>query len=336
MPATSEPSGHGGGVLQNRRRVGHARSLLRVAPAQRFVPPRPSADRAGRSRWWRRRGGGGPSTGTVIGGRPGICTTVWPDRRRRVAGQTRDADGGGGGGGGMPLLTWIVMIEPGTVCPLGEVPTTVPAGEPLLTGVVWSATWKPASLEPLPGAVAGHAGDARHLRPGAAVDVARDRSAAVPRPEVGGDRLHRGEPGAGRFVAAEQVAGAALAQRERAQLAGRRSSRRRCSWPRRSWLVKPRNADDRWASVVPVLPDIGRFQPTEPAAPAAVPEPVSSLLIALASVLARPSGTTCSQVSVVTETSLPARSKTLSIGLGGHHTPPRGERGARRSTVRAR
>ena len=34
--------------------------------------------------------------------------------------------GGGGGGGGMPLEIWIVMIEPGTVCPLGDVPTTVP------------------------------------------------------------------------------------------------------------------------------------------------------------------------------------------------------------------
>ena len=49
---------------------------------------------------------------------------------------------------------------------------------------------------------------------------------------------------------------------------------------------------------------------------------MSSLLIALASVLASPSGTTCSHVSVVTETSLPVRSKTLSIGLGGHHVPP--------------
>jgi hypothetical protein len=56
-------------------------------------------------------------------------------------------------------------------------------------------------------------------------------------------------------------------------------------------LVKPRNADDLLFSVVPVLPAIGRFQPTDPAALAAVPEPVSSLLMALARVLARPSGT---------------------------------------------
>jgi hypothetical protein len=34
--------------------------------------------------------------------------------------------GGGGGAGAMPLLIWMVMIEPGTVWPLGEVPTTVP------------------------------------------------------------------------------------------------------------------------------------------------------------------------------------------------------------------
>lgn len=40
---------------------------------------------------------------------------------------------GGGGGGGMPLLSWIVMIEPGMVCPLGVVPTTVPDRAPLLT-----------------------------------------------------------------------------------------------------------------------------------------------------------------------------------------------------------
>ena len=54
--------------------------------------------------------------------------------------------GGGGGAGGMPLLTWMVMIDPGTVCPAGEVPTTAPAGELLLTGVACSATWKPASF----------------------------------------------------------------------------------------------------------------------------------------------------------------------------------------------
>jgi hypothetical protein len=33
------------------------------------------------------------------------------------------------------LLIWMVMIEPGTVWPAGEVPTTAPAGEELLTGV---------------------------------------------------------------------------------------------------------------------------------------------------------------------------------------------------------
>ena len=46
----------------------------------------------------------------------------------------------------MPLVTWIVMIDPGMVCPLGEVPTTAPYGAVLFTGVVWSATWNPASL----------------------------------------------------------------------------------------------------------------------------------------------------------------------------------------------
>ena len=46
----------------------------------------------------------------------------------------------------MPLQIWIVMIEPGTVWPVGDVPTTVPYDEVLLTGLAWSATWKPASF----------------------------------------------------------------------------------------------------------------------------------------------------------------------------------------------
>src|SRR5215208_4387534 len=72
-------------------------------------------------------GGGGPSTGTVMGGNPGISTTVEPIS----GGMPGIPAGGGGGGGGMPLEIWIVMIEPGTVCPVGEVPTTVPYGAPL-------------------------------------------------------------------------------------------------------------------------------------------------------------------------------------------------------------
>ncbi|CNV68969.1 Uncharacterised protein [Mycobacterium tuberculosis] len=74
--------------------------------------------------------------------------------------------------------------------------------------------------------------------------------------------------------------------------------------------------------MVPVLPDIGRSQPAAPAEPAAVPLPTASLLIALARVFASPAGTTWSHVSVVTATSLPLRSMSWSIGLGGHHTPP--------------
>ena len=45
----------------------------------------------------------------------------------------------------MPLEIWIVMIEPGTVCPAGDVPTTAPYGAVLFTGVDSLATWKPAS-----------------------------------------------------------------------------------------------------------------------------------------------------------------------------------------------
>ena len=61
-------------------------------------------------------GGGGPRTGTVIGGSPGISTTVWPISGGIPGGSPGIAPGGGGGGGGgMPLEIWIVMIEPGTV-----------------------------------------------------------------------------------------------------------------------------------------------------------------------------------------------------------------------------
>ena len=72
---------------------------------------------------------------------------------------------------------------------------------------------------------------------------------------------------------------------------------------------------------MPVFPAIGRPQPTEPAAAAPVPI-VVSLASALVSVLANPSGTTCSHVAVGTSTSLPLRSSTASMGVGGHHMPP--------------
>ena len=197
------------------------------------------------------------------------------------------------------------MIEPGTVCPTGDVPDdrAVRRGAVDRGGLVGDL--EAGLLQPLPRQVLVHARrrwapSSRARRRRSAGSVGGSATVA----EVVGDRLHRGEPGAGGLVAAEQVARPALAQRERAQLARRRWSRRRCSWRPANVLVNPRNADERCASVVPVLPDIGRSQPTEPADPAAVPPPWSSLLIALASVLARPSGTTCSQVSVVTDTSL--------------------------------
>jgi hypothetical protein len=80
-----------------------------------------------------------------MGGKPGISTTVDPMGGGASGSKGRPA-GGGGGGGAMPLLTWSVMIEPGTVCPDGEVPTTEPAGEALLTEFACSATWNPASF----------------------------------------------------------------------------------------------------------------------------------------------------------------------------------------------
>src|SRR3954462_974359 len=77
-----------------------------------------------------------------MGGSPGIKTTVDPTGGGTPGGAP---GGGGGGGGGMPLEIWIVMIDPGTVCPLGDVPTTAPYGAGLFTGVDSLATWKPAS-----------------------------------------------------------------------------------------------------------------------------------------------------------------------------------------------
>jgi hypothetical protein len=55
-----------------------------------------------------------------MGGRPGICTTVDPIGAGRAFGSIPGGSGGmpsggGGGGGAMPLLIWIVMIDPGTV-----------------------------------------------------------------------------------------------------------------------------------------------------------------------------------------------------------------------------
>src|SRR5262245_9388929 len=84
----------------------------------------------------------------------------------------------------------------------------------------------------------------------------------------------------------------------------------------------PRNAADLCCWVVPVLPAIGRFQPTSPAARAAVPPAWSSLLIPFSRVLASPGSTACSHGASVSGTGLPAESVIDSIGLGGHHTPP--------------
>ncbi len=77
-----------------------------------------------------------------MGGSPGIRTTVDPTGGGTPGGAP---GGGGGGGGGMPLEIWIVMIDPGTVWPDGDVPTTAPYGAVLFTGVDSLATWNPAS-----------------------------------------------------------------------------------------------------------------------------------------------------------------------------------------------
>ncbi len=67
----------------------------------------------------------------------------------------------------------------------------------------------------------------------------------------------------------------------------------------------PMNAADLCCWVVPVLPAIGRFQPTCPAAPAAVPPGWSSLLSAVSRVFARPGSTAWSHGASVTGTGWP-------------------------------
>src|SRR3954468_6453103 len=82
----------------------------------------------------------------------------------------------------------------------------------------------------------------------------------------------------------------------------------------------PTNAADLCCCVVPVLPAIGRSQPAERAAPAAVPL-TSSLLRPVISVFARPGSTACSHAASLTGTGLPFWSVTESIGDGGHQRP---------------
>src|SRR3954468_21640309 len=82
----------------------------------------------------------------------------------------------------------------------------------------------------------------------------------------------------------------------------------------------PRNAADLCCWVVPVLPAIGRSQPTWRAAPAAVPE-MSSRLSPVINVLASPGSTAWSQPASLTATGLPSCPVTDSIGEGGHHRP---------------
>ena len=46
----------------------------------------------------------------------------------------------GGGAGAIPVLVLIVMMEPGSTCPAGVVPTTEPFAAVLFTGVGWADT----------------------------------------------------------------------------------------------------------------------------------------------------------------------------------------------------
>ena len=75
----------------------------------------------------------------------------------------------------MPLLTWIVMIEPGMVCPDGEVPTTVSGRRGAVDRLRPVGDLETGVPQTLAGQVQVHAGDARHPGARAAVDVARIR-----------------------------------------------------------------------------------------------------------------------------------------------------------------
>ena len=79
----------------------------------------------------------------MIGGSPGISTTVdptpgnpgMPGSGGGGGGAPGAGDGGGGGGGVTPLLTIRVTMIPGTTWPAGEVPSTVPADDALFREV---------------------------------------------------------------------------------------------------------------------------------------------------------------------------------------------------------
>ena len=126
--------------------------------------------------------------------------------------------GGGGGAGGMPLLVWIVMIEPGIVWPFGCGSDHLAVLRAAVDERGWSATWKPASFRRCRAASGVRPATLGTLDPGAAFDVSRVGRRQFDVAEAGGDRLHRGEPGAGRLVAAVEVAATALAQRRGAQV----------------------------------------------------------------------------------------------------------------------
>src|SRR6478609_7064257 len=85
--------------------------------------------------------------------------------------------------------------------------------------------------------------------------------------------------------------------------------------------VKPRNAEDLYSWVVPVLPAAVQVQPAADAEPAAVPPPVMSPSMATARVRASSAGTACSHAGFSQVTNLPLRSVMVSTGMGGHHLP---------------
>ena len=130
-PGDSRAERNGTGAYQGGQYVSHAGSLLPVADSRRISGVDETRWRADRGPYGGGGGGGGASSGMVIGGRPGISTTCDPTG----GGIGGPPSGGGGGAGGMPLLTWIVMIDPGIVCPFGVVPTTSPSFALLLTEV---------------------------------------------------------------------------------------------------------------------------------------------------------------------------------------------------------
>ena len=99
---------------------------------------------------------------------------------------------------------------------------------------------------------------------------------------------------------------------------GNISLRRQLGWNEAKYAA----AKDRLLESGLVQKDMGKGGSGGGSAAAAAVPVVVSLDSALVRALANPSGTACSHSAVGTSISLPRRSNTFSMGVGGHHMPP--------------